>query len=151
MDHVYTRGFPESSSRVLQEKTTDHQPGITLIQTGGGCKPLTKLRRRNFKSICQDALEEALNIHDWAGIFSLKDMDEVHRYIVRGIVEALNVVAPIEEIVVKTGSNIYLTQETLKMMKRRDTAKVGSPRFRTLQILQTTSSSATNSPQTLRP
>jgi hypothetical protein len=60
-------------------------------------------------------------------------VDEVHRYIVRGIVEALNVVAPIKEIVVKTGSNLYLTQETLEMMKRRDMAKVGSPRFRALR------------------
>jgi hypothetical protein len=114
---------------VIQDKTTDHQPVITLIQTGGGCKPITKLRRRNFKSIRQDALEEALNIHDWAGIYSLKDVDEVHRYIFRGIVEALDVVAPIKEIVVKTGSNLYLTQETLEMMKRRDTEKVGTPRF----------------------
>jgi hypothetical protein len=102
---------------------------ITLIQTGGGRKLLTKIRRRNFKSIRWDPLEEALNIHDWAGIYSLKDVDEVHKYIVRGIVAALNVVAPIKEIVVKTGSNLYLTEETLEMIKRRDTAKVGSPRL----------------------
>jgi hypothetical protein len=114
---------------VIQDKTTNYQPVITLIQTGGGRKPLTKLRRRNFKSIGQDALEEALNIHEWAGIYSLKDMEEVHRYIVRGMVEALDVVAPIKEIVVKTGSNLYLTEETLEMMKRRDTAKVGTRKF----------------------
>jgi hypothetical protein len=88
-----------------------------------------KLRRRNFKSIRRDALEEALNIHDWAWIYSLKDVDEVHRYIVRGIVKALDVVASIKEIVVKTGSNLYITKETLKMIKRRDTAKFGTPRF----------------------
>jgi hypothetical protein len=80
------------SSRVLQDKTTNHQPVITLIQKGGGCKPLTKLRRRNFKSICRDALEEALNIHYWAGICSLKDVEEVHKTIVRCIVAALNVI-----------------------------------------------------------
>jgi hypothetical protein len=39
------------------------------------------------------------------------------------------VVAPVKEIVVKTGSNLYLTRETLEMMKRRDSARAGTLRF----------------------
>jgi hypothetical protein len=60
-------------------------------------------------------------------------VEDVHKYIIHGIVAALDVVAPIKEILVKTGSNLYLTEETLEMMKRRDMAKVGSPRFRALR------------------
>jgi hypothetical protein len=39
----------------------------------------------------------------------------------------------VKEIVVKTGSNLYLTRETLEMMERRDSARAGTPRFRALR------------------
>jgi hypothetical protein len=60
-------------------------------------------------------------------------VEEVHRFIIDGIHAALDVVAPVKEITVKTGSNLYLTRETLEMMKRRDLARAGTPRFRALR------------------
>jgi hypothetical protein len=48
-------------------------------------------------------------------------------------IAALDVVAPVKEIVVKTGSSLYLTRETLEMMKRRDLARAGTLRFRALR------------------
>jgi hypothetical protein len=39
----------------------------------------------------------------------------------------------VKEIVVKTGSNLYLTRETLEMMKRRDYARAGTLRFKALR------------------
>jgi hypothetical protein len=55
-------------------------------------------------------------------------VEEVHKYIADGINAALNVVAPVKEITVKAGSNLYLTRETLEMMKRPDSARAGTLR-----------------------
>jgi hypothetical protein len=60
-------------------------------------------------------------------------VEEVHKFITDGIHAALDVFAPVKEIVIKTGSNLYLTRETLEMMKRRDSARAGTPRFRALR------------------
>jgi hypothetical protein len=60
-------------------------------------------------------------------------VEEVHKFITGGIIAALDAVAPVKEIVVKTGSDLYLTKETLEMMKRRDSARAGTPRFRALR------------------
>jgi hypothetical protein len=60
-------------------------------------------------------------------------VEEVHKFITGGIIAALNAVAPVKEIVVKTGSNLYLTRETLEMMRRRDAARGGMPRYRALR------------------
>jgi hypothetical protein len=60
-------------------------------------------------------------------------MEEVHKFITGGIIAALYAVAPVKEIVVKTGSNLNLTRETLEMMKQRDSARAGTPRYRALR------------------
>jgi hypothetical protein len=43
LDHLYTRGFPHATSRVLEDSTTDHRPVVTEIASGGAKKSLTKL------------------------------------------------------------------------------------------------------------
>jgi hypothetical protein len=148
---VYTRGFPQATSKVLEDNTTDHHPVLTTIESGGGHKHLIKLNPRHFKAICRDALEAALSQRDWLGIYSIKDVEELHKFVVDGIIAALDVVAPLKEIVVKTGSNLYLTRETLEMMKRRDSARAGTPRFPSLGTPPTVSSNGTNLPAMLRP
>jgi hypothetical protein len=60
-------------------------------------------------------------------------VEEVHKFVVDGIHSALDAVAPMKEITVKTGSNLYLTRETLEMMERRDSARAGTPRYRALR------------------
>jgi hypothetical protein len=131
---VYTRGFPHASSRVLEDSTTDHCPVITTIASGGSHKHLIKLSRRPFKAIRREALESALeSARNWSRIYAIKDVEEVHKFITDGIIAALDAVAPVKEIVVKTGSNLYRTRETLEMMKRRDSARAGTPRFRALR------------------
>jgi hypothetical protein len=118
---------------VLEDNTTDHHPVLTTIESDGGHKHLIKLNCRHFKAIRQDALESALSQRNWSGIYAIKDVEEVHKFVVDSIIAALDVVAPVKEIVVKTGSNLYLTRETLEMMMRRDSARAGTPRFRALR------------------
>jgi hypothetical protein len=118
---------------VLEDSTKDHRPVVTTITSGGAQKSLVKLKQRPFKAIRREALEAALSQHDWLKIYFFKDVEEVHKYIFTRINAALNVVAPVKEITVKAGSNLYLTRETLKMMKRRDSARAGTQRFRVLR------------------
>jgi hypothetical protein len=115
--------------RVLEDSTTNHRPVLTTIASGGAQKSLAKLKQRPFKAIRREALESALSQHDWSEIYSIKDVEEVHKNIINGINAALDVVAPVKEITVKAGSNLYLTRETLEMMKRRDSARAGTQRF----------------------
>jgi hypothetical protein len=129
LNHLHMHGFPHATSRVLEDSTTDHHPVVTSIESGGCQKRLIKLNRRPFKAIRREALESALSRRDWSGIYAIKDVEEVHKFIIDGIHAALDVVAPMKEIAVKTGSNLYLSREALDMMKRRDSARAGTPRF----------------------
>jgi hypothetical protein len=133
LDHVYTRGFPHATLRVLEDSTMDHRPVVTTIASGGAKKSLTKLNRRPFKAIRREALEAALSQKNWSEIYSIKDVEEVHKFIVDGIHSARDAVAPVKEITVKIGSNLYLTRETLEIMERRDSARAGTPRYRALR------------------
>jgi hypothetical protein len=116
LDHVYTRGFLHATLRVLEDSTTDHRPVITTIASEGAKKSLTKLNQRPFKAIRREALEAALSQQNWSEIYSIKDVEEVHKFVVDSIHAALDVVATVKEITVKTGSTLYLTRETLEMM-----------------------------------
>jgi hypothetical protein len=126
---VYTPGFPHATSRVLEDSTTDHRLVVTTIASGGDLKSLVKLKRRPFKAIRRKSLEAPLSQPDWSEIYSIKDVEEVHKFVVNGIHAALDVVAPVKEITVKTGSNLYLTRETLEMMERQDSARAGTQKF----------------------
>jgi hypothetical protein len=55
-------------------------------------------------------------------VYSIKDVDDILEFITARIILALNIVAPEREIRVKKGPNLYLTQETLQAMKKRDAA-----------------------------
>jgi hypothetical protein len=91
---------------------------ITTVASGGSRKLLTKLSRRPFKAIRREALKSALEYaRDWSGIYAIKDVEEVHKFITGGIIAALDAVAPVKDIVVKTGSNLYLTRETLRPLR----------------------------------
>jgi hypothetical protein len=114
---------------VLEDSTTDHRPVVTVIASGGAKTSLTKLNRRPFKAIRREALEAALSQQNWSEIYSIKDVEEVHKFLDDSIHSALDVVAPVKEITLKTGSNLYLTRETLEMMERRDSARAGTPRY----------------------
>jgi hypothetical protein len=108
----------------MPDSTTDHRPVVTTVRAGShspGTK-LVSLKRRNFKAISREELEGALSITDWTKMYSIKDVDDILVYITAGIISALNIVAPEREIRVKKVPNLYLTQETLQAMKKRDAA-----------------------------
>jgi hypothetical protein len=55
-------------------------------------------------------------------VYDIRDVDAVLEYVTTGIAAALDIVAPKKEIRMKKGPNLYLSRDTLEMMKRRDAA-----------------------------
>jgi hypothetical protein len=110
---------------VLADSTTDHRPVVTTVRAGihvSKAEKLVSLKRQHFTALTRSELEGALNLTDWSKMYHIKDMDAVLEYITVRIISALNIVAPEKAIRVKKRLNLYLMQETLEMMKKRDTA-----------------------------
>lgn len=125
LDHIYVTGV-SADVRVLTNNVTDHRPVVASVRVGT-TKPKARnktLQRRNFKQIGISQLEAALeSACDWDRIHTIKDVNEVHDFLVCGISVALDLVAPFKAIKVKEGGNLYLAPDTLALMRARDGAK----------------------------
>jgi hypothetical protein len=67
-------------------------------------------------------MQAALQLWPWGDIHAIEDVEKVHKFIVRGITMALDVVAPYKTIRVRRGDNLYLSSEMLNLMEIRDRA-----------------------------
>jgi hypothetical protein len=56
-------------------------------------------------------------------VHDIMDVNAVHQFITGGIMRVMDVFAPLKDISVKDGNNVYLSKETLSMMRVCDTAK----------------------------
>ncbi len=102
---------------------TDHRPTLTGFQLGQRHQGLKSIYRRNFKSISTTALCWAINAEALSKVFGMTDVEEIHEIIVREIICALNIVAPLEQVQVKERRNpIYLSVETRSLIMERDRA-----------------------------
>ncbi|QQP36077.1 Uncharacterized protein FKW44_021061, partial [Caligus rogercresseyi] len=121
LDHVYFAGL-DCNVEVLKDTTTDHRPVLAKILVPSGKTGTRSIERRNFKAIQHQELEDALQKWPWTTIYSIEDVDTVHQFLIDGITEALNEVAPTKTIKVKTGRSLYLASDTLELMRKRDRA-----------------------------
>ncbi|QQP39087.1 Uncharacterized protein FKW44_019856, partial [Caligus rogercresseyi] len=121
LDHVYFAGL-DCNVEVLKDTTTDHRPVLAKILVPSGKTGTRSIERRNFKAIQLQELEDALQKWPWTTIYSIEDVDTVHQFLIDGITEALNEVAPTKTIKVKTGRSLYLASDTLELMRKRDRA-----------------------------
>jgi hypothetical protein len=80
------------------------------------------ISRRNFKAIERVEMQATLQLWPWGEIHDIEDVEKAHKFIVRGITVALDVVAPYKTIRVRRGDNLYLSSETLDFMEIRDRA-----------------------------
>jgi hypothetical protein len=123
IDHVYVAGIG-ADVKVLDDRSTDHFALLTCVSFGGIPRKTEKLMRRNLKKLTKQDLEAALErACDWAEAFKYKDPEDVLEFLTAGITAALNEVAPLKEIKVKTGRDLYLGSDTLNVIKMRDLAK----------------------------
>jgi hypothetical protein len=135
IDHCYVAGLKARVS-LLADATTDHRPLLLVVDpswVNGLANVPTILKRRNYKAVMPATLEAALEMTwNWSDVHKIKNVNNIHVFIVSGITAALDVVAPLREIRVKTGSNVYLTRKILAFMKERDNAR-GSKAYRQLK------------------
>ncbi len=122
LDHVYYRGLPHPNFAVLPNAITDHRPTLTTFNMEQQFSALKSISRRNFKAISTTAIWE-VNAEALSGVFALEDVDAIHDVIVREIVAALDVVAPLEQVQVKERRTpLYLSAETRAAIRERDCA-----------------------------
>ncbi|QQP41982.1 Uncharacterized protein FKW44_016510 [Caligus rogercresseyi] len=108
LDHVYSAGL-DCSVKVLEDATSDHRPVLANILVPSERSGTRSIKRRNFKAIRQSELETALQ--RWPSQIPPR----WHH-------GCPHEVAPIKTIKVKTGKNLYLAPDTLKLMRERDKA-----------------------------
>ncbi len=123
IDHVYVAGLTTTVT-VLPEASTDHRPVLVNLSCANNNvkSPLTEICRRNFKKLTSQKLNAALELWDWASIYKIHNVESVHDYLTRGIISALDMVAPVQSCRVRRGANTYLSTETITAMKQRDAA-----------------------------
>ena len=131
IDHVYFSGL-QMNVTVLDDSTTDHRPVLATTEMKQPSKPLQTIFRRNFKGIKRTQLERSLGAWPWADIYALRDVEEVHAFIYKGITTALNKIAPVRAIKVRPTARIYLSAETRAAMTARDAARE-TRHYRTLR------------------
>jgi hypothetical protein len=111
----------DADVEVLEDATSDHRPILARIKAMNRSTSM-EISRRNFKAIKQVEMQAALQLWPWGDIHGIEDVEEAHKFIMRGIIMALDVVAPYQTIRVRRGDNLYLSSETLDVMEIRDRA-----------------------------
>jgi hypothetical protein len=123
LDHVYSLGV-SLDVKLLEDASSDHWPIVATLSVQEDVGPVTaKISRRDFKRIESGPLCQALEAHQWSDLYRIRDVNESLAFIMRGINAALDVVAPVKEMTVKKGDDLYLTAKTIAVMKERDAAK----------------------------
>jgi hypothetical protein len=125
LDHVYSTSNMEIGVSVLEDSSSDHRPVLAKAVLNICQKPRSgTIRHQKFKGLAAAEVDEALdNGTDWSLVHDIMDVNAVHQFITRGITRAMDVFAPLKDISVKDGHDVYLSEETLSMMRVRDTAK----------------------------
>ncbi len=129
LDHVYYKGWggPSPSFVVLPHAMTDHRPTLAKFNLEQSQAGLRRLHRRNFKSISSTAICFAINAERLSRVFEMDEVDEIHNVIIDEITAALDLVAPMEQVLVKERKMpLYLSTEALQAIRRRDVAALNN-------------------------
>jgi hypothetical protein len=122
LNHVDLNGV-EASIKLLDNTTTDHRPLNASVPFGVKSRATIPMKRRNFKQIKRPAMEYALlSTCNWDAIHLINDVSASIDFLVSGTKVALDKVAPVETIEVKSGRHLYLKPNTLAAMASRDSA-----------------------------
>jgi endonuclease/exonuclease/phosphatase (EEP) superfamily protein YafD len=115
LDHVYCTGV-DADVEVLKDSTSDHRPVLARI------KAVNRSTSIDISLNQRVEMQAALQLWPWGDIYDIEDVEKTHKFIVRGITVALDVVAPYKTIRVRSGDNLYLSSDTLDLIGIRDQA-----------------------------
>jgi hypothetical protein len=121
LNHICVTKDLMATVSVLSNATMDHFPVIASVLVDKVAPTTKTIKRRNFKALDRLALFRALKSWPWSDIYQIRDPDKVLEFINRGIVQGIDLAAPLKMITVKEGSLLlYLQPDTLALMAKRD-------------------------------
>jgi hypothetical protein len=92
---------------------------------------LSTVRRRNIKKLMRVQVEDSFSRRKWAEIYRIGDVDKALEYLISGITDTLDDVAPFRIVKIRRTKCLYLARDTLNLMKLCNTAK--GARYRKLR------------------
>ena len=133
LDHVYNSVTIKESITVTthQNSSTDHLPVIIKYSLD-----LTKvsfkrsITKRSFKNFTKDIWNEALEQEDWLDVDDCEDVNEMVRIFTDNVNRALDKVAPVKTVTIRSNHRFGLSDSTKELMKKRD---------KTRRLIQTSS------------
>ncbi len=127
LDHAYIMLDDASDLEVsvIPYAATDHFPVMVTFPVCPPMKGFKYSSKRNFGSISSSDLLFALDVNSLSEVFKSDDVNYIHETILRVIVSALDVVAPMREVAIKNRQTpLNLKADTLRTMELRDSAAV---------------------------
>eukprot|EP00095_Tigriopus_kingsejongensis_P002508 snap_masked-scaffold185_size275389-processed-gene-0.11 protein:Tk02508 transcript:snap_masked-scaffold185_size275389-processed-gene-0.11-mRNA-1 annotation:"sodium-driven chloride bicarbonate exchanger" len=118
---VTSQNVLDSAVSVLNDASTDHRPVLAVVDLAIVAPSPVKLHRRNLKAVKEDLIN-ALSTWPWEALYAVQDVQAATTFVTRGIISALDLVAPLKIIEVRAGRDIYLAPDTLALMRLRDLA-----------------------------
>jgi hypothetical protein len=114
----------EASIKHRDHATTDHCPLMASVHFGVKLRATIPIKRHNFKQIKRPVMEGALvSTYNCDANQVIKDVSASMDFLVLGIKVALDKVAPVETIEVKSRRHLYLKPNMLAAMAARYCAR----------------------------
>jgi hypothetical protein len=111
---------------VLADATTDHRPVLDEVVLDAEAVATTSTRtiqRRKTKDVAPSALNSALErTSDWSEIHKIGGVNDILGRLLSGVNAALDIVAPLTNINIRNGRDLYLLEDTFAIMRFRDKA-----------------------------
>jgi hypothetical protein len=123
LNHMCVSKELVATINVLNNTTTDHYPLLASVMIDMLSPANRSTVRRHFKKVTAFALNRALESwhRDWSNVFKIEHLDDIFAFINEGIVQGMDLVAPVKRITVKNNAlPLYLRHDTLALMKLRD-------------------------------
>jgi hypothetical protein len=110
--------MPQAGPEVLEDATSDHRPVVAKMEANHNNRAnVQNIVRRNDKAIVRGELEAALRLWPWDAVHSLKAVEEVHTYVLKGITAALDLIASAKAIKVRRGSTCHLIRSKMSVVR----------------------------------
>jgi hypothetical protein len=111
---------------VLADAKSDHRPVLAEVVLDAEAVATTSTRtiqRRKTKDVAPSALNSALErTSDWSEIHKIGGVNDILGRLLSGVNAALDIVAPLTDINVCNGRDLYLRKDTLALMRFKDKA-----------------------------
>ena len=126
LDHIYiTKEMKERvKGHKLETSATDHLPIIAEIRRPGGNQEKNKvILKRSMKNFTKEKWNISLARRRWEKIGQTEDVNEMAKILEEQVTEALDECAPIKEFKIRKNHKFGLKEETIKMIKERDSVR----------------------------